>query len=161
MDKERKGTAAPNKGTRVGWPFKTDSPLTREIRRLPHPAQPVSFSTHVASPSLSPSSPGDWSRLSPRREGGTEDLLSDWPIRGCAGHVLGDVSRQFRLVSHSLQRERSLLRESENPSAPTAAARSSAAMALKDYALEKGEGLQASEGRPARELSRPAPVDVS
>lgn len=34
-------------------------------------------------------------------------------------------------------------------------------MALKDYALEKGEGLQAWEGRPARELSRPAPVDVS
>lgn len=43
----------------------------------------------------------------------------------------------------------------------TAAAQPSAAMALKDYALEKGEGLQVWEGRPAREVSWSTPVWVS
>ena len=50
----------------------------------------------------------------PRREGGTESLLPDWSACGGAGHVLGDVSRQFRLVSRSPPRERSLLPGSEN-----------------------------------------------
>lgn len=53
----------------------------------------------------------DWN---PRREGGTESLLSDWSARSGAGHVLGDVSRQFRLVSRSPPRERSLLPGSED-----------------------------------------------
>lgn len=41
---------------------------------------------------------------------------------------------------------------------PTAATR---AMAVKDYVLEKGEGMQTWAERPAREASQPTPVGVS
>lgn len=41
---------------------------------------------------------------------------------------------------------------------PTAAAR---AMAVKDYVLEKGEGVQTWEERPAQEAFRPTPVGVN
>lgn len=79
----------------------------------------------------------------PRQAGGTKGILSDWPASGGAGHVGGDVSRQFRLVGRSPPRGRFFAgRGVRAQSPPIAALRSSAAMALKDYVLEKGESLR-------------------
>lgn len=98
-----------NKRTRLSWPFKSDFPRTRETRRSPRLAKPGPPYTSTASPSFSPGSPGDWLGLETRGERRAKDILSDWPARSGVSHVLGDVSRQFRLVSRSPPRGRSLL----------------------------------------------------
>ena len=96
-----------NKRTRVGWPFKSDSPSTAGN---PAPAQ--------ASPSLSLLTPAPLPRHSaqvrpligrgrgPWRVGGAEGIFSDWLALSGAGHVGSDVSRQFRLVGRSPPRGR-------------------------------------------------------
>lgn len=86
-------------------------------------------------------------------------LHFDWPARGGAGHVGRDVSRQFRLVCHTPPHRRSLLPGVKLLNLPTAAARPLAAMALKDYALEKGSVLQLWEGI-LRGTTRQTPVGV-
>lgn len=57
-----------NKRTRLGCPFKSDFPRTRETRRSPRLAKPVPPYTSTAIPSFSPDSPGDWLTLETRGE---------------------------------------------------------------------------------------------